>query len=55
MFELGKDAAKEHQYIADLASTMPFNHVILIGENFMKSSKPEESAYNFIKQVENEI
>jgi len=37
MFELGKDAAKEHQYIADLASTMPFNHVILIGENFNKT------------------
>ena len=27
----------------------------LIGENFMKSSKPEEFAYEFIKQVENEI
>ena len=27
----------------------------LIGENFMKTSKPEESAYNFIKKVENEI
>jgi indole-3-glycerol phosphate synthase len=27
----------------------------LIGENFMKTSKPEESAYRFIKKVENEI
>ena len=27
----------------------------LIGENFMKSSDPMEEAYNFIKQVENEI
>ena len=27
----------------------------LIGENFMKTSKPEESAYDFIKKVENEI
>ena len=27
----------------------------LIGENFMKTNDPEESAYNFIKQVENEI
>ncbi|PTM11227.1 MAG: UDP-N-acetylmuramoyl-tripeptide--D-alanyl-D-alanine ligase [Bacteroidetes bacterium] len=34
MFELGTDASKEHQYIADLASTMAFNHLILIGENF---------------------
>jgi len=37
MFELGTDAPKEHQYIADLASTMPFNHVVLIGENFNKT------------------
>jgi UDP-N-acetylmuramoyl-tripeptide--D-alanyl-D-alanine ligase len=37
MFELGADAPKEHQYIADLASTMPFNHLILIGENFNKT------------------
>ncbi len=27
----------------------------LIGENFMKTDDPFESAYNFIKQVENEI
>lgn len=37
MFELGKDAEKEHQYIADLSSTMPFNHIVLIGENFYKT------------------
>jgi UDP-N-acetylmuramoyl-tripeptide--D-alanyl-D-alanine ligase len=38
MFELGADAPKEHQYIADLASTIPINHVILIGENFNKTT-----------------
>ncbi len=27
----------------------------LIGENFMKTDDPSESAYNFIKEVENEI
>ena len=27
----------------------------LIGENFMKTDDPFESAYNFIKEVENEI
>lgn len=37
MFELGEDAEKEHQFIADLASTMSFNHVVLIGENFYKT------------------
>jgi UDP-N-acetylmuramoyl-tripeptide--D-alanyl-D-alanine ligase len=38
MFELGADAPKEHQYIADLASTIPINLVILIGENFNKTT-----------------
>ena len=38
MFELGTDAPKEHQYIADLASTIPINLVILIGENFNKTT-----------------
>jgi UDP-N-acetylmuramoyl-tripeptide--D-alanyl-D-alanine ligase len=37
MFELGEDAEKEHQYIADLASTMAFNHIVLIGKNFYKT------------------
>ena len=27
----------------------------LIGENFMKSNDPMEEAFNFIKEVENEI
>lgn len=34
MFELGKDAEKEHQSIVDLASTLLLDKVILIGENF---------------------
>ncbi len=37
MFELGNDSEKEHQYITDLASTMLFDRVILIGSNFFKS------------------
>lgn len=47
MFELGKDAQKEHQYIVDLASTMPFNHLILIGENFNKTKivSPKTSVF----------
>ena len=47
MFELGTDAQKEHQYIVDLASTMPFNHLILIGENFNKTKivSPKISAF----------
>ena len=34
MFELGDDAPKEHQHIADLASTLKFDSVFLIGKNF---------------------
>ncbi|WP_420400746.1 UDP-N-acetylmuramoyl-tripeptide--D-alanyl-D-alanine ligase [Flagellimonas sp.] len=36
MFELGQDAEKEHQAIADLAKEMEFEHVFLVGENFWK-------------------
>lgn len=36
MFELGQDAEKEHQAIADLAEEMKFEHVFLVGENFWK-------------------
>jgi UDP-N-acetylmuramoyl-tripeptide--D-alanyl-D-alanine ligase len=38
MFELGKDAEKEHQYIADLCSTLLLDKVILVGKNFFKTT-----------------
>ncbi|MEP2935842.1 MAG: UDP-N-acetylmuramoyl-tripeptide--D-alanyl-D-alanine ligase [Gilvibacter sp.] len=34
MFELGNDAAKEHQNIADLAISLNFDNIFLVGENF---------------------
>lgn len=34
MFELGETAKQEHQNIAELASSMPFDMVFLVGENF---------------------
>lgn len=34
MFELGKTASSEHQYIADLANELDLEEVFLIGENF---------------------
>jgi UDP-N-acetylmuramoyl-tripeptide--D-alanyl-D-alanine ligase len=34
MFELGKTASSEHQYIADLALELDLDKVFLIGENF---------------------
>lgn len=37
MFELGVDAAKEHQAIADLAEGFGFTKVLLVGENFFET------------------
>lgn len=34
MFELGKTASSEHQYIADLANELDLEKVFLVGENF---------------------
>jgi len=34
MFELGRDAALEHQQIVDLSESLGFNQVFLIGKNF---------------------
>ncbi|QLE01636.1 UDP-N-acetylmuramoyl-tripeptide--D-alanyl-D-alanine ligase [Galbibacter sp. BG1] len=34
MFELGKDAKKEHQNIANLVTDLSFNNAFLVGENF---------------------
>ncbi|MRI01711.1 UDP-N-acetylmuramoyl-tripeptide--D-alanyl-D-alanine ligase [Kriegella sp. EG-1] len=38
MFELGKAAKKEHQNIANIAEEMPFNKILLVGENFAKTN-----------------
>ncbi|UII78432.1 UDP-N-acetylmuramoyl-tripeptide--D-alanyl-D-alanine ligase [Flagellimonas sp. CMM7] len=38
MFELGVDAEKEHQAIADLAKSIAFKNVYFVGENFYKTS-----------------
>ncbi len=38
MFELGDTAAREHQQIADLAANMHFTRVLLVGENFYKTT-----------------
>jgi len=34
MFELGKDAPKEHQAIVDLVSTLDIDRIIFVGKNF---------------------
>jgi len=43
MFELGKDAKKEHQYISDFSSNLNFDHVYLIGENFYKTNNKNKN------------
>lgn len=40
MFELGKSAKSEHQFIAELASDKVFDKLILLGENFFKTNAP---------------
>ena len=37
MFELGKEAEKEHQNIAELAMDLNFSKIFLVGENFFKT------------------
>lgn len=39
MFELGKDAAKEHQRIVDLLKEKSFKQVILVGKDFFNTQK----------------
>ena len=38
MFELGSSAPEEHQYIAELTSSLNFDDAFLIGENFALTS-----------------
>lgn len=43
MFELGVYSAQEHQRIADLAASLPYDRVYLIGENFAGVKKESGS------------
>ena len=45
MFELGKEAAEEHRRIADLATELHIDKVILLGENFYKVSNEKVECY----------
>jgi len=42
MFELGADAAREHQYIADLCTQLQLDTIVLVGQEFQKTSTPEQ-------------
>ena len=45
MFELGEFASQEHQKIADLATCLNFDNIVLVGNEFSKTT----TAYNVIK------
>ncbi|WP_047416412.1 UDP-N-acetylmuramoyl-tripeptide--D-alanyl-D-alanine ligase [Cellulophaga sp. Hel_I_12] len=47
MFELGETAPEEHQAIVDLASSMRFDTVFLIGKNFAKTKNKEQTFETF--------
>ncbi|GAA3648335.1 UDP-N-acetylmuramoyl-tripeptide--D-alanyl-D-alanine ligase [Flavivirga jejuensis] len=47
MFELGKDAEKEHQNIVDLATSLNIDQVVFIGENFYKTKTKSNKSKQF--------
>ncbi len=47
MFELGQNAAEEHQHVADFAQKMGFTEVFLVGENFFGILSPFQKFKEF--------
>ncbi|TXN34723.1 UDP-N-acetylmuramoyl-tripeptide--D-alanyl-D-alanine ligase [Flagellimonas hymeniacidonis] len=47
MFELGRDALKEHQSIADMTKNLSFNDVFFVGENFFAAKTSYEKFKSF--------
>lgn len=47
MFELGKDAAKEHQGIVDYLERSNFSSILLTGENFFQTNTSEKRIKKF--------
>ncbi len=47
MFELGRDALKEHQSIADMIKNLRFNDVFFVGENFFATKTSYEKFKSF--------
>ncbi len=47
MFELGRDALKEHQSIADMIKNLSFNDVFFVGENFFATKTSYEKFKSF--------
>jgi len=47
MFELGEEAPKEHQHIADLAISLQIDQIIFVGENFYKTVTKSKKIVQF--------
>jgi UDP-N-acetylmuramoyl-tripeptide--D-alanyl-D-alanine ligase len=54
MFELGKDSIEEHQNISDWASSLNFNTILLVGENF-KKIKTDQLQFETFEKLKNHI
>ena len=54
MFELGEDATKEHQFIADLSEQLKFDKIILVGNDFSKT-KTSDVVLKFSTTIEAQI
>ncbi|NNK83444.1 MAG: UDP-N-acetylmuramoyl-tripeptide--D-alanyl-D-alanine ligase [Flavobacteriaceae bacterium] len=53
MFELGKDANKEHQAIADLTESLTFDKLFLVGKNFNKTNN--QNTFNNFESLKKEL
>ncbi len=57
MFELGNDAAEEHQSLTNFTSTLNIDRIILIGENFYltKGNSPRIKHYKSFEELKNKF
>ncbi len=57
MFELGQDALREHQEIADYAESLDLKAIFLVGENFYKISKKSNKTKLFktLEELKNSL
>tara|TARA_R110000787_G_scaffold272848_2_gene380382 strand:+ start:3114 stop:4367 length:1254 start_codon:yes stop_codon:yes gene_type:complete len=53
MFELGEDAALEHQSIVDLCKTLRIDRCVFVGENYYKTSATEK--YKNFESLKNQV
>ena len=55
MFEIGKESTKEHQYIAELATSFNFNKTYLIGKAFSTTNVKNAFLYDSFEAFKTSI